>query len=228
MQYIRAEKHIHLNREESPCTNYEEIGTTFVDCVSKKIMDQSGCKVKWNLQFGEWTHENIWFCFQLDGYNSETSQGFPECANMEKIAEHLKFWFTLIGGSLDNVVRWLSKLSGMANNTLYASSCSYTGCHIPCSYMRYFAAGVHITLHFTSFLKIWPSISGASDTLWQRKQHWVHVRLLHKRRDRQGGGLHLPAAVLRVRVRWIPRPLRRLLFPNNLGLDTLASQMLHS
>ena len=22
MQYIRAEKHIHLNREESPCTNY--------------------------------------------------------------------------------------------------------------------------------------------------------------------------------------------------------------
>ena len=46
MQYIRAEKHIHLNREESPCTNYEEIGTTFVDCVSKKIMDQSGCKVK--------------------------------------------------------------------------------------------------------------------------------------------------------------------------------------
>ena len=45
MQYIRAEKHIHLNREESPCTNYEEIGTTFVDCVAKKIMDQSGCKV---------------------------------------------------------------------------------------------------------------------------------------------------------------------------------------
>ena len=51
MQYIRAEKHIHLNREESPCTNYEEIGTTFVDCVSKKIMDQSGCKVN-GMYFG--------------------------------------------------------------------------------------------------------------------------------------------------------------------------------
>ena len=35
MQYIRAEKHIHLNREESPCTNYEEIGTTWMLSMNK-------------------------------------------------------------------------------------------------------------------------------------------------------------------------------------------------
>ena len=162
--------------------------------------------------------------FQLLGYNPESSRGFPECANMEKIAEHLKFWFQLVGGSLDNVVGWLSKLTKECRE--YVFSCSYTGCHIPCSYTRYFAAGVNFTLishyHYQS------SISGASATLWQREEYRVHVRLLHQRGDRQGGGLHLPAAVLRVRVRWIPRPLRRILIPHNLGLDTLASQMLHS
>ena len=56
---------------------------------------------------------NTTFFFQLEGYNSKSSQQFPECANMAKIAEHLKFWFTLIGGSLDSVVRWSSKLADM-------------------------------------------------------------------------------------------------------------------
>ena len=56
---------------------------------------------------------NTTFFFQLEGYNSKSSQQFPECANMAKIAEHLKFWFTLIGGSLDSVVKWSSMLADM-------------------------------------------------------------------------------------------------------------------
>ena len=105
-----------------------------------------GMQGKWNVTtFAFWSN---FILFQLLGYNSESSRGFPECENMEKIAQHLKFWFQLVGGSLDNVVGWLSKLTRECRE--YVSSCSYTGCRIPCSYTRYFAAGVHFTL-YTSF-----------------------------------------------------------------------------
>ena len=43
--------------------------------------------------------------FQLKTYNSTISKGFPECEDLDKISEHLDFWFMLVGGSLDNVIR---------------------------------------------------------------------------------------------------------------------------
>ena len=99
---------------------------------------------KWNVPtFVFWCNFTL---FQLLGYNYESSRGFPECANMEKIAEHLKFWFQLVGGSLDNLVGWLSKLTRKFRK--YVSSCSHTGCHIPCSYMRYLPAGVRFIKNY--------------------------------------------------------------------------------
>ena len=43
--YILAEKHINLNRERSPCTDYEEMGTSFTECLAENVMKLTNCKV---------------------------------------------------------------------------------------------------------------------------------------------------------------------------------------
>ena len=44
-QYLRAEKHILLNREGSPCTDYQKENSSFSQCVSKYFANVTGCRV---------------------------------------------------------------------------------------------------------------------------------------------------------------------------------------
>ena len=44
-QYISAEKNILLNRDGHHCTNYDEKNSSFSQCVSKYVVNSSGCKV---------------------------------------------------------------------------------------------------------------------------------------------------------------------------------------
>ena len=46
-QYIRAEKHILMQREEQPCRDYASEGTTFSECISISAMNTTGCKVSY-------------------------------------------------------------------------------------------------------------------------------------------------------------------------------------
>ena len=43
-KFVSAEKNMNINREKSPCTNYEgRVG--FRECVAKSFMKTSNCKV---------------------------------------------------------------------------------------------------------------------------------------------------------------------------------------
>ena len=44
--YILAEKHINLDRDSAPCTEYEDIGTSFTECIAEKVMKVTNCKVR--------------------------------------------------------------------------------------------------------------------------------------------------------------------------------------
>ena len=44
-QYLRAEKHILLNREGSACTDYQKENSSFSQCVSKYFANVTGCRV---------------------------------------------------------------------------------------------------------------------------------------------------------------------------------------
>ena len=43
--YILAEKHINLDRDSAPCTEYEDIGSSFIECIAEKVMKVTNCKV---------------------------------------------------------------------------------------------------------------------------------------------------------------------------------------
>ena len=44
-QYIGVEELRHLDREGAPCTDYQEEGASFSDCVVTKMVESVGCKV---------------------------------------------------------------------------------------------------------------------------------------------------------------------------------------
>lgn len=44
-QYIRAEKHVLMQREDQQCRDYANEGTTFSECISISAMNSTGCKV---------------------------------------------------------------------------------------------------------------------------------------------------------------------------------------
>ena len=46
LQYILAEKHSLLNRKSAPCTKYEDLGSSFSECLVQKVMKMTDCKVK--------------------------------------------------------------------------------------------------------------------------------------------------------------------------------------
>ena len=47
-QYFRGEQHVLLNREEFPCTDYTQLGSSFSQCVSQYLVNQVGCRVSSN------------------------------------------------------------------------------------------------------------------------------------------------------------------------------------
>ena len=44
-QYIIAEKFSHLNTMKSPCTDYDDIGSSFTACVIENVVKITNCKV---------------------------------------------------------------------------------------------------------------------------------------------------------------------------------------
>ena len=44
-QYIRAEKHILMNREGHHCHDYDQEQSSFSECVSTYVMNSTSCKV---------------------------------------------------------------------------------------------------------------------------------------------------------------------------------------
>ena len=44
-QYFRGEQHVLINREEFPCTDYTQLGSSFSQCVSQYLVNQVGCRV---------------------------------------------------------------------------------------------------------------------------------------------------------------------------------------
>ena len=44
-QYIRAEKHVLMQRDEQSCKDYSKEETTFSECISVTAMNFTGCKV---------------------------------------------------------------------------------------------------------------------------------------------------------------------------------------
>ena len=47
-QYIGVEELRHLDRDGAPCTDYQEEGASFSDCVVTKMVESVGCKVTLN------------------------------------------------------------------------------------------------------------------------------------------------------------------------------------
>merc|ERR1712241_134705 len=85
-QYFRGEQHVLINREEFPCTDYTQLGSSFSQCVSQYLVNQVGCRLRWD-------------------YFRDKYTDIEECNDLEKIDQLLLYRTGILGASLEKVVR---------------------------------------------------------------------------------------------------------------------------
>ena len=88
----------HMNRgKKSSCKKYQSIGTSFTECVVKKVLEITNCKVG----IGQKSFKGKWIKttnFQLRWYQMFTvADNYEECNELLEIDVHLQFWDNLTG-----------------------------------------------------------------------------------------------------------------------------------
>ena len=116
-QYIGVEELRHLDRDGAPCTDYQEEGASFSDCVVAKMVEAVGCKVTLNNIILTMVNDIPQSNFsQHQWYNFKGQEKYQNCTAMEDFENHIVQWIPLLAASLESVVKWVSAIYNVAKN----------------------------------------------------------------------------------------------------------------